>query len=111
MQPDEYVIQVYQSENGKSPFEDWIYRLRDKTTRARIFQRIDRVRLGNFGDCRSLGSGLYELKIAWGPGYRVYYGFVGNRIVLLLCGGDKSSQKQDIRKANQLWEEYKANAR
>ena len=106
----ERIIQVYEQANGKSPFTEWVQSLRDKKTRAVILQRIDRVRLGNFGDCRNLGSGVYELKISWGPGFRIYYGLDGPRIVLLLCGGDKSSQKRDILKARELWKECKNDA-
>lgn len=69
--------------------------------------RIGRLRLGNFGDTKSLGTGVYELRIHFGPGYRIYYGLEGNKIVILLCAGDKSSQKKDIKKAVTFWEEYK----
>lgn len=110
MQIQERQIQTYEQANGHCPFEEWVRGLKDKKAKAILFQRIDRIRLGNFGDCRSLGRGVYELKISWGPGLRVYYGLEGARIVLLLCGGDKASQFKDILKARQLWEEFKKNA-
>ena len=110
MQIQERILQYYKQANGKSPFTEWIHGLPDKKTRAIIFQRIDRIRLGNFGDCRSLGAGVYELRVSWGPGFRIYYGLEGSLIVLLLCGGDKSSQKKDILKAHQMWKEAQRNA-
>ena len=104
MQPTERIVRYYKQANDRSPFKEWIEGL-DKKARQIIFQRIDRIRLGNFGDCRSLGSGIYELRIFWGPGYRVYYGLRGIEMIILLCGGDKSSQEKDIRKAHQFWKE------
>ena len=69
--------------------------------------RLDRVSLGNFGDCRSVGEGVQELRIDYGPGYRVYFGQLGSTIVLLLCGGDKSTQAKDINLAHYYWSEYR----
>jgi putative addiction module killer protein len=99
-------VQIYVAHNGKAPFEQWIHSLRDKQTRARILTRIDRVRLGNLGDCESVGAGVYELRIHFGPGYRVYFGLYGAEVVLLLCGGDKSSQARDIEMAKSYWREF-----
>lgn len=79
--------------------------LRDRQTKARILTRIDRLRLGNFGDCESVGGGVYELRIHFGPGFRVYYSLQGEQIVLLLCGGDKSTQARDIESAQAYWRE------
>ncbi len=81
--------------------------MKDIKTRAKIDIKIARFRLGNFGDSKSLGQGVYELRIHFGPGYRIYYGLDGQMIVLLLCGGDKSTQKKDIKKAKTFWEDYK----
>lgn len=78
-------------------------------TQARVDQRILRLELGNFGDYKSLGKGLHELRLSFGSGYRVYYGNDGDAIVVLLCGGDKSSQKADITKARIYWQEYQEN--
>ena len=74
--------------------------------RARIRTRLDRLAMGNWGDHRALGGGVIELKIDWGPGYRVYVGKIGNILVLLLCGGDKRTQQQDIELAKNYLKEY-----
>ncbi len=68
--------------------------------------RINRLRLGNFGDCRFLGNGVYELKMDVGPGYRIYFGQEGGSVIILLWGGDKKSQQKDIEKAKRLWQNY-----
>lgn len=85
-------------------FEDWLRGLRDLRAAMKITTRIRRVELGNFGDSKSVGSGVNELRIDVGKGYRVYY-TVRNNTVLLLCGGDKSSQAKDIRRAHQMLKE------
>ncbi len=74
---------------------------------ARILARLARVRQGNLGDCRTVGDGVSELRVDYGPGYRVYFGQKGQTLVVLLCGGDKQSQVRDIRLAKQFWQEYK----
>ena len=83
-------------------FKDWLLNLRDRTGRAKIVTRILRLARGNPGDVKSVGGGVFELRISFGPGYRVYYTHRGTRFVVLLCGGDKSSQEQDIRRAKKL---------
>lgn len=70
--------------------------------------RLDRLKLGNFGDCKTLQEGVSELRIHYGPGIRIYYGKIGNRIVLLLCGGDKDSQDNDINKAKEYLKDYQS---
>jgi putative addiction module killer protein len=87
---------------------EWLNSLKDVKGKAKIKERLKRVRLGNLGDYRSLGEGVFELRINYGPGYRVYFGQVGEIIVLLLCGGDKSSQEKDIRKAQEYWIDYRS---
>jgi len=103
----EQTILIFETQEGKCPFTDWLLKLKDVKGRAVIRARLERVRLGNFGDCKGIGEGIHELRIAYGPGYRVYFGQDGGKIVVLLCGGDKSSQKRDIVKAKLLWTEYK----
>lgn len=76
--------------------------LRDRTARTRIASRIIRLQAGNFGDVKSVGEAVIELRVAFGPGYRVYYARRGERLILLLCGGDKSSQSRDIARAKQI---------
>lgn len=83
-------------------FRDWLLGLRDDRAAARIIARIRRLEQGNAGDCRSLGSGLAEMRIDTGPGYRVYYVQRGPVIVILLCGGDKRTQQRDIKRAHAL---------
>ncbi|HEY9780900.1 MAG TPA: type II toxin-antitoxin system RelE/ParE family toxin, partial [Leptolyngbyaceae cyanobacterium] len=80
--------------------------LRDIKARAKIRARLDRVEAGNLGDYRAVGKGVCELRIDYGPGYRVYFGQVGTTIILLLCGGDKSTQSEDIRQAIEYWTNY-----
>ena len=99
-------IQRYITSEGRIPFAEWLASLRDREARARINSRLGRVRLGNLGDCRSVGEGVCELRIKYGPGYRVYFGQIGTTIVLLLCGGDKSTQVEDILKAKEYWTDY-----
>lgn len=75
--------------------------------RAKIRVRLDRISLGNMGDCHRVDDGVHELRIDYGPGYRVYFGWLGSTIVLLLCGGDKSTQTKDIDLAKQYWNDYR----
>jgi len=99
-------VTEYLTEAGISPFNEWLKNLRDIRARAIIRKRINRIRLGNFGNCKHLGGGVYELKIYFGPGYRVYYGVDDIKLVVLLCGGDKSSQNDDIKQARDFWADY-----
>ena len=87
-------------------YREWVNALRDVTGKAKIQVRVDRLVHGNPGDHRNLASGISELKIDFGPGYRVYYSKRGDRLLLLLIGGDKSTQQQDIRKATALAKNY-----
>lgn len=80
-------LRLYVAENGKVPYSLWLHSLKDSRARAMIRVRLNRIRLGNFGDCKPVGDGVKELRIDYGPGYRVYFGQVDQRIVLLLCGG------------------------
>lgn len=107
MEAQERELEYYETEDGKHPFRDWLLSLRDKEGRRKIRARIDRVSLGNLGYCEPVGEGVMELKIDFGPGYRVYFGQVGNKLVVLLNGGDKSSQRRDIKTAHEYWADYR----
>ena len=107
MEAHQRELEFYLTEDGKSPFMEWLHSLDDVKARAKIRVRLDRVRLGNFGDCRGVGDGIQELRIHFGPGYRVYFGQAGQTLVILLCGGDKSSQMKDIELAKHYWNDYR----
>jgi putative addiction module killer protein len=100
-------IRRYLTESGRDVFGEWLSELRDVQARAKIVVRIDRLSIGNFGDCKSLRGGLFELRIDWGPGYRVYYALTGKECVLLLGGGDKRKQSSDIKRALKLLKDYR----
>lgn len=106
--PTEQEVRVYARSDGSEPFTEWLRGLRDGATRNRIRQRIARIRLGNFGDVRSVGDGVQELRIHFGPGYRVYFGRVGDAVIILLCGGDKGSQDRDIERAQEYWRDHRS---
>lgn len=97
----------YQRNDGRELFTDWLNGLRDKVAQARIRIRLRQVQAGNFGDSDPVGEGVIELRVHVGAGYRVYCGRHGKTIVLLLCGGDKGSQSADIKRAKELWSEWK----
>ncbi len=101
-------IVIYATETGKEPFSKWEGEL-DKKMRAIIINRLNRIRLGNFGDTKRIqgGNGIWELRVDHGPGYRIYFGKEGTTIVILLTGGSKKSQIRNIAKAKQYWREYK----
>lgn len=101
-------IHQYITSDGKIPFDEWLNSLRDIRAKARIAQRLERLSLGNLGDYKSIGDGLYELRIDYGSGYRIYFGQIGLVVILLLCGGDKSTQNRDIRKAKEYWRDFRS---
>lgn len=98
-----YRLEYFLDDNGEAPFTQGLYSLRDKVAMYRIRARLDRVALGNFGATKPVGEGVSELKIDHGPGYRVYYAMTGKTVVLLLIGGDKSTQQKDIETAKSYW--------
>jgi putative addiction module killer protein len=100
-------IREYVTRDGKAVYTEWFNKVRDRRACVKIRTQIDRLSQGNSGDCKALGSGLHELRIHYGPGYRVYFGNAGKCIILLLCGGSKGSQQQDIVRAKQYWEDYR----
>ena len=99
-------IVIFATNDGREPFYQWLNALRDIKGRQRIQTRLRRLEQGLLGDCQSLGNGVFELRLFFGPGYRVYFGEDDDDLVILLCGGDKSSQNSDIKTAKQYWQEY-----
>ena len=104
VQPQQVLI--YVDERGYEPFTTWLNGLRDKIARKRILARMKRVEQGNLGDYKSVGDGVLELRLFFGSGYRIYFGQDGDTLIILLLGGDKSSQTQDIELAKVYWEDY-----
>jgi putative addiction module killer protein len=98
-------IREYVAEDGTIPFRDWLRTL-DDATRVRILARLLRFELGNLGDHKPVGSGVWEARFFFGPGYRLYFGKSGRSIILLLAGGSKSSQTADVRRARRFWHDY-----
>lgn len=92
---------------GKEPAKEWISSLKDIMGKAKILTRIERAESGNFGDHKSVGDGVFELRVSFGPGYRVYYALENNEIILLLVAGDKSTQEKDISRAKEFWNTHK----
>jgi putative addiction module killer protein len=96
------------SQSKAEPARGWLEKLKDRVAQAAIYVRIARAESGNFGDHKSVGEGVMEMRIPFGPGYRLYYAFDGQEVILLLVGGDKSTQSKDIRRAKEFWESHKA---
>ena len=99
-------IRYYVTAAGRNVFQAWFDGLHDRQAQLRIQVRLDRLERGLFGDVKLCGEGVSELRIDWGPGYRVYFGRVGRRVVLLLMGGDKRTQDADIKRAKEHWDDY-----
>lgn len=100
-------IEHYRDSKGHIPFQTWFQKLRDKVAKASIARRLDRLAMGNPGDNKAVRDGVSELRIDVGSGYRVYYAAHGEKLVILLCGGDKSSQGKDIELALEYWADWK----
>jgi putative addiction module killer protein len=98
---------LYTRDDGRCPFDEWLSSLRDTVAQARILKRMRQVEAGNLGDCAPVGEGVLELRVHVGAGYRVYCGRSGTSFVILLCGGDKSSQSSDIERAKNFWDAWK----
>lgn len=101
---------ILSDRTDKEPFTVWLESLKDAATRRRIISRLRRLEQGNFGDCKYLRDGIFELRLFFGSGYRIYYGRDGENIIVLLAGGDKGKQDKDIQIALRNWKEYKSNA-
>lgn len=102
------VIEVrhYRTADGRDPVAEWLEGMRDRRALAAVLLRIGRLERGLFGDCKSVGDGVSELRIDIGPGYRLYFGRAGDQVILLLCGGDKRGQRGDIARAKRYWTEF-----
>ena len=105
-----FELRYYQTATEERPFVEWLQALKDRQARTRVEARLARVAAGNLGDIETVGEGVMELRIDWGPGYRVYFSRLGQVIVLLLCGGDKRTQQKDIERAKDYFKDYKARA-
>ena len=103
-----YTVEHYCNDRGEDVIGAWFQSLRDRRAAARIIARIERLAVGLFGDCKLLRDGIWEMRIDEGPGYRVYYARTGKVIMLLLCGGDKSSQQKDIEHAKRNLKDYQS---
>lgn len=101
-------VRQYQTADGRMPFAEWLRALRDRRANQAIAARILRMQAGNRGDWKTVGAGVFELRIDVGPGYRVYCGQDGATLVLLLCAGDKRTQTKDIEHARDYWKDYQA---
>lgn len=100
-------LRLYRTKEGKEPFTHWIESLKDVMTRAHITNRLNRIIHGKYGDCKFVGDGVYELRIHYGPGYRIYFTEQEKTFILLLIGGSKGTQNNDIKKAKNYWKEFK----
>lgn len=91
---------------ASTEYQRWFAKRRDRKVRTLLTSRILRLQAGHFGDCKSVGDGVYELRFFYGAGYRMYYAKEGDKLIVLLIGGDKSSQARDIEKAKKLWQKW-----
>ena len=98
-------VELYVASNGKSPVKIWLDEL-DYEFIGRINDRLKRLKYGNFGDYKNLGEGVFELRIHFGSGYRIYFGKENRSLVILFCAGDKNTQVSDVKKAKLYWKEY-----
>lgn len=108
LKPGSYEVEIFRTLSDECPFEDWLDSL-DRTMRQRILARVARMKHGQFGDCKAIDRSLYELRLFFGPGYRVYFGEHRGCAILILAGGDKSTQNKDIKKAKDYWKTYLEN--
>jgi putative addiction module killer protein len=102
------VIELYIKTDGQIPYQNWLERIKDKATRARIINGVTKMEKGNFGISEGVGDGVIELKLDFGPGYRIYYALEEEKIILLLVGGSKKSQKDDIKQSKVYLNDYRS---
>ncbi len=101
-----FKVSDYLTNDGRDPFKEWLGNLTDRQARARILVRIQRMAAGNFGDCKPIADGMWELRIDHGIGYRVYYARAGEKLILILAGGDKRRQQAEIDTALEYWKNW-----
>jgi len=101
------LIRQYTTPSGRNIFASWLDSLPDRRAQSRIAARLERITAGNFGDCKPVGGGVSELRIDYGPGYRIYFARIGTTCILLLCGGDKRRQNADIATAVEFLKDFK----
>ena len=99
-------LEVYITNDGKAPIDDWFNGL-DATAAVKVRTALARIESGNWGDIKPVGQGVFERRITFGPGYRIYFGRDGDTLIILLCGGTKKRQRNDIEKAKSCWVDYK----
>ena len=103
----ERLVEYFYTPSGKAPAKEWLNSIKDKLTQAILYKRIRQASLGNFGDHKSVGTGVFEMRIDYGPGFRIYYGIHNDEVILLLMGGSKRTQVNDIEKAKTYWTLWK----
>ncbi|MBI2636620.1 MAG: type II toxin-antitoxin system RelE/ParE family toxin [Parcubacteria group bacterium] len=103
-------VLIYRNEHNDEPFTQWLDATKDAVTRRRISKRLRRIEEGNLGDVEPVSDGVFELRLHFGAGYRIYFGYIHKEAILLLVGGDKSSQARDIQKAKQYWNDHILNS-
>lgn len=103
------IILIYTDKYGNEPYTDWVSGLKNKKAAQRIRLRVRRLENGAYGDCEPVGEGVSELRLFFGPGYRVYFAEPEENVIVLLCAGDKGTQKRDIKNAKSYWQEYQKN--
>ena len=101
-------IKLFEDANGHRPYAVWLKGLRDAQGRRRIIRRVQRLERGHYGDCEPVGEGVFELRLFFGPGYRVYFAEEGKNVIILLGGGTKDTQRQDVEVAKACWKEHRA---
>ena len=101
------VVEICQDRQNRRPFTTWLNSLNDLKAKGSIRARLNRVRMGNFGDCKPIAGGIFELRIDIGPGYRVYFGRETGTKIIILLGGEKGTQKRDIEKVKKYWANYR----
>jgi putative addiction module killer protein len=105
----ERLVDYFYTPSGNAPAKDWLNSVKDNLTQAILYKRNRQASLGNFGNYRSLGTGVFEMKIDYGPGFRIYYGIHNDEVILLLMGGTKRTQPGDIEKVKAYWILWKEN--